>query len=121
VAPCLVDCRLELLLAKHFDQPLDLAPAAIMDDVAKVAAAARTGRRFIRRETAKALDQLGRLGGGGGIGKVHVRVQSVDRLCLGKRMDSPLGLTKCRKTMFNNLLSIFSRWPRPAAAAIARR
>jgi hypothetical protein len=49
------------------DHPLDLAPAAIMDDVAELPAAAGAGRRLLRRIAAELLHQLGRLDGGGGL------------------------------------------------------
>ena len=68
---------------QQLDQPLDLPPAAIMDDVAKVAAAVRARRRFIRREAAELRDEVGRVGDGGGIGKVDVQVQLASP-CVGR-------------------------------------
>ena len=64
------------LFAEHLDQPLDLPPAAIVNDIPEIAASAGARRRLVRREAAELLDELGRLGGRGGVGNVNVKVQN---------------------------------------------
>jgi hypothetical protein len=64
-----------LLLAEHVDHPPDLAPAAEMDDVAEVAAAAGAKRGLGARIGAEAGDELGRIVKRGAVGEMDVTAQ----------------------------------------------
>ena len=93
-----------------------------MDDVTEIPAAAGARRRFVGREAAELVDELGRFGGGGGVGQVDVKVQDATTCERWDWVDPRRrGLTKCRTAMFNKLLSIFRRWKAGIPAAIGRR
>ncbi len=62
-------------IAEMLDEALDLPPAAIMQHIAQLAAAAGALRRLVRREIAEPFDQIGRFARGGRIGNVHVSLQ----------------------------------------------
>jgi hypothetical protein len=61
------------------DQALDLAPAAKVHDIAEIAAAVGARRGLACGMVAEARDQLGRVGGGPGIGQVDVKLQRFPR------------------------------------------
>ena len=71
-----MNARLDVSAVQIFDQPLDLPPPAIMDDIAQVAAAARARCRLVGRELAEAVDKLGRVMHRGGIGDVDMGTQN---------------------------------------------
>ena len=62
-------------VAEHDDHPLDLPPAAEMDDVAGIPAAAGKARRLGRREVAEFFDETRRLRQSGAVGEMHVMTQ----------------------------------------------
>ncbi len=57
------------------DQPLDLPPAAIVDNVAEAAAHSRTPGGLARGVAAEAADEVGRFRDGGRVGKMDMIVQ----------------------------------------------
>ena len=63
------------VVADQLDHPGDLAPAAEMDDVAEVAAAAGAKRRLGAGIGAEAGDEVGGVGKRGTVGKMDVTVQ----------------------------------------------
>ena len=61
--------------AEQNDHPLDLPPAAEMNDVAELPASVGAGRRFARGMGAETGDQLGRVGRRRAVGQVNMIVQ----------------------------------------------
>jgi hypothetical protein len=88
--------RMECLIRrKQHDQPLDLPPAAEMDDIAEIAAAVRARGGLAGSEIAKPRDQLGSLGRGGAVGQMNVIFQRFPRifLILQALADPPFQMT----------------------------
>ena len=76
--------------AEQHDQPLDLPPAAEMDDIAEIAAAVCARGGFARSEIAEPRDQLGSLGRGGAVGQMNVIFQRFPRILLmGEALADP--------------------------------
>jgi len=71
-----MDRRGAASFVEDFDQPLDLAPAAIMDDIAKVAAASGARPGLIGGKVAEPLDELRRVRRRFCIGNMDVDRQS---------------------------------------------
>ena len=71
-------------VAKHVDRPLDLPPAAEMDDVAEIAASIGALRRFGTGEFPEPVDQLRGVGESRAIGHMDMVTQPTPRsfLCL---------------------------------------
>src|SRR5439155_9480576 len=61
--------------AQHRDHPLDLAPAAEVDEISERAAAMGADRRFRRRMIAEIGDKIGRVGQGFPAGEMDVVTQ----------------------------------------------
>ena len=69
------------LQAKGADHPLDFAPAAEMDDVAKVAALPGAAARFGHGKLAEIRDKVRGFGKGASAGDVNVVVQANPPAC----------------------------------------
>ncbi len=102
---------------QHFDGPLDLAPAAEVDDVADRAAPTGAGRRLDQRMLAKAAHQLGRLFQPGPI-DMNMVVQERAPIPLADLLRA-LRLSICPKLVLNGPFT--TRWRRPREAGMARR
>jgi len=70
-----MDGPADILVAEHNDHPLDLAPAAEMDDVADLATDVGQTRRFGRSVVPKPLDEARRFGQGRAVGEMNVVTQ----------------------------------------------
>jgi hypothetical protein len=96
----LVDGAGDFVVAQHRDHPLDLAPAAEVDEIANGAAAVRANRRFRDRVVAEAVDKLGRVGQGFPAGEMDVVTQGFPRF-FSRRASSLATLTKRQTARVN--------------------
>ena len=87
VRPASVNEARRRLVAKRSDHPLHFAPAAEMNYVAKLAAAAGTAPRFGHGVLAEAGNQLRGLGKRAAAGNVDVVTQNTPRLCCNAVVD----------------------------------
>jgi hypothetical protein len=72
------------VVAQHVDHPLDLPPAAEVDEIAHGAAAVGAARRLRARMLSEPVDKRGRVGQGFPAGKVDLMTQFFPRsFCLG--------------------------------------
>src|SRR5690348_5145657 len=85
---------------EQLDHPLDLAPAAEMNDVAEIPAAVGPRRGFAGGVNAEAGDELGRVGRGRRVGEIDL-VQRFPRAFLLPRHNSPPLLSKGPTAMLN--------------------
>lgn len=76
------------------DHPLDLPPAAEMDDIADIAAAVGARRRFVGGVDAEARDEVGRIGCRRAVRKMDVLLHRFPRFSLIDESTYRRGLSK---------------------------
>lgn len=99
-----MDGAAHLVVAEHVDHPDDLPPAAEMDDIAEIAAAARPLGGLDHGKLAKAFEQLARVDECRPVGKKHIVTQRT--LLVRKQGHSPVMVAILRSFILNALFTM---------------